>query len=279
MRRSCHAFTLAELLVSIAVLTLLVFIAGRMVTSATNVATQGNKRMESDSQVRLVLDRMAVDFSQMIRRTDVDCYVKSNLNPEAGNDRIALFSTVTGYYPSTGSPSPISLVAYRINADPTSASLNRMERMGKGLVWAGVSTTDKPIIYGLQAIYSNWTAATSATTVDPDYELIGPQIFRFEYSYLLKTGLISDSPGPPGLRDVTAISVSVAAIDQKSRVLMSDLQLSTLSGRLKDFDAAQPIRDLRASWEVTLNGITDMPRAAIGGIRVYQRYFYLTPSK
>jgi prepilin-type N-terminal cleavage/methylation domain-containing protein len=120
MRRSCHAFTLAELLVSIAVLTLLVFIASRMVTSATNVATQGNKRMESDSQVRLVLDRMAVDFSQMIRRTDVDCYAKSNLDPETGNDRIALFSTVTGYYPSTGSPSPISLVAYRINADPTS---------------------------------------------------------------------------------------------------------------------------------------------------------------
>jgi prepilin-type N-terminal cleavage/methylation domain-containing protein len=279
MRRSCHAFTLAELLVSIAVLTLLVFIASRMVTSATNVTTQGNKRMESDSQVRLVLDRMAVDFSQMIRRTDVDCYVKSNLDPETGNDRIALFSTVTGYYPSTGSPSPISLVAYRINGDPTSASLNKMQRMGKGLVWAGVSTTDKPIIYGLQAIYNNWPAATSATTVDPDYELIGPQIFRFEYSYLLKTGLISDSPGAPGLRDVTAISVSVAAIDPKSRVLMSDSQLSTLSGRLKDFDAAQPIHDLRASWQVVLNGITDMPRAAIAGVRVYQRYFYLTPSK
>jgi len=163
MRRSCHAFTLAELLVSIAVLTLLVFIASRMVTSATNVTTQANKRMESDGQVRLVLDRMAVDFSQMIRRTDVDCYVKSNLDPETGNDRIALFSTVTGYYPSTGSPSPISLVAYRINGDPTSASLNKMQRMGKGLVWAGVSTTDKPIIYGLQAIYNNWPAATSAT--------------------------------------------------------------------------------------------------------------------
>ena len=183
MRRSCHAFTLAELLVSVAVLTLLVLIAGRMVDSATTVATQGNKRMDTDSQVRLVFDRMAVDFSQMIRRSDVDYYVKSNLDPEAGNDRIAIFSTVTGYYPSTGSPSPISLVAYRINGDTASTSLNKLQRMGKGLVWAGVSTTDKPIIYGLQAIYNNWPAATSNTTVDADYELIGPQVFRLEYFY------------------------------------------------------------------------------------------------
>ena len=36
--------------------------------------------------------------------------------------------------------SPLSLVAYRVNADPTSASYNKLERMGKGLVWNGVSS-------------------------------------------------------------------------------------------------------------------------------------------
>ncbi len=130
-----------------AVLSLLVVIVSSMVNSATTIVSLGNKRMDADSQVRPVLDRMAVDFAQMIRRPDVDYYVKSYLDPEAGNDRVAFFCNVQGYYPSTGSQSPVSLVSYRINSDATSASLNRMQRMGKGLVWNGVSITDKPILF------------------------------------------------------------------------------------------------------------------------------------
>ena len=232
--------------------------------------------MEADSQVRPVLDRMAIDFAQMIRRPDLDCYVKSGNQP--GNDQIAFFSNVAGYYPPTGSQSPISLIAYRINSDATSASFNRMERMGKGLLWAGVSTTDKPILFGLDAIVNNWPAATDGG-VDPDYELVGPQLFRFEYFYLLNTGAISDLPGVPGMQNVAAIVATVAAIDQKSRVLLTNAQVSTLGGRLKDFDATKPIHDLTTSWQATLDGITDIPRETINGVRIYQRYFYVTAAK
>lgn len=278
MQRSCRAFTLVELLVSVTVLTLLVVMFSSMVNSAATVATRGNKRMDSDSQVRPVFDRMAVDFSQMVKRSDVDYYVKSIVDPEPGNDLIAFFCNAQGYYPSTGSTSPISLVAYRINSSAGS-SLNRMERMSKGLLWNGVSTTNKPLLFGLQAIIYNWPAATDNTSTDPDYELVGPQIFRFEYFYLLKTGFVSNLPGADGMQDVAAIAVAIAAVDQKSRVLLSDAQVTTLSSRLKDFDPAEPNYDLMTSWQATLEGITDMRRTAINGVRIYQRYFYLTPSK
>ena len=75
------------------------------------------------------------------------------------------------------------------------------------------------------------------------------------------------------------ISVGVAAIDQKARQLLSEDQISTIITRLKDFDAGQPGYDLAESWQNTLNGISDMPRPAINGIRVYQRYFDLLPLK
>ena len=228
---------------------------------------------------RPVFNRMTIDFSQMIKRSDVDYYVKSDLNPEVGNDRIAFFCNTPGYYPSTGSQSPLSLVAYRINSDSSSASQNRMERLGKGLVWNGVSTTDTPVLFGLQTILNNWPAATDKSLTDADYELIAPQIFRFEYFYLLKTGAISDSPGVAGMQDVAAISVTVAAIDPKSRVLLSDSQMAALISRLKDFDATKPGYDLTMSWQSTLNGIADMPRVAINGVRIYQRYFCLTSPK
>jgi hypothetical protein len=278
MRRPCSAFTIAELLVSVAVLTLLVLIASRMIESAANLTAQGSKRMDADSQVRPLLNRMAIDVSQMIRRSDVDYYVKSSLDSEPGNDRIAFFCSAPGYYPSTGSQSSLSLVSYRINDGLTSAR-NRMERLSKGLVWNGVSTTNNPIIFGLQAIFNNWPAATDATSTDADYELIAPQVFRFEYFYLLKTGAISNLPGASGMQDVAAISVAVAAIDQKSRILLSDPQVTDLIGRLKDFDPGQPSYDLMTSWQSTLDGIVDMPRVAISGVRIYQRYFYFMSSR
>src|SRR5262249_54590644 len=276
-RRSCTAFSLAELLASIAVLTLLVLIASRMVNSAANIATIGYRRMDAESQVRPVFDRMASDFAQMIKRTDVDYYVKSDVVNELGNDRLAFFSNSPGYYPSGGSQSPVSVISYRINTSNSSSSFNRMERMSKGLVWTGVSPINTPVLFGLQAIVTNWPAATDSSLPDFDYELIAPQIFRFEYFYLLKTGLISDTPGADGMQDVSAISVVVAAVDEKSRQLLSESQITTLIGRLKDFDSSKPNSDLAASWQSALDQTSDMPRTAISGVRIYQRYFNLLP--
>jgi hypothetical protein len=287
--RTRAAFTLLEIMVSVVVLTLLVIIVGRIVSSVSTITTLGNKRMDADSQVRPVFDRMAADFAQMIKRTDVDYYLKSPLDLETAtipakgpNDHVAFFCNAPGYYPS-GSASPISLVAYRINSDSTSSSYNRMERMGKGLLWNGASTTNKPVLFGLQAIANNWPAATDNITADPDldYEPIGPQIFRFEYFYLLKTGAVSNLPGAQGMQDVAAIVATIAAIDPKSKVLLSDAQIAALIGRLVDFDPAihTKISDLPAAWQATLDGTTDMVRPSIAGIRIYQRSFYLSPLK
>ncbi len=272
MRCKTQGFTLAELLVSIAVLTIIVLFVSRLVSSASNIVGLGYERMDADSQMRPILNRVAVDFSQMLKRADVDYYVKSSLDPEAGNDRIAFFCSVPGYYPSTGSKSSISLVSYRVNPDSTSQNFNKLERLGKGLLWNG-SSTPTPMLFGLQAIVNNWPAATDPSLPDPDYELAGPQIFRFEYFYLLKSGLVSNLPGAQGMQDVASVAVTLATVDPKSRVLLSSSQLSTLARRLKDFDPSKRSSDLTTSWQSTLNGITDMPHAAISAVRIYQRFF------
>ena len=69
--------------------------------------------------------------------------------------------------------------------------------------------------------------------------------------------------------------MTIAAIDPKSRVLLSDPPISTLIGRLVDFDPAThaKIGDLPKAWQTALDGPTDMVRPAISGIRVYQRSF------
>src|SRR5438874_797649 len=100
------AFTLAELIVSMGVLVLLVFLATQLLNSAATITILGHKQMDADSQARQLLDRMAIDFAQMVKRSDIDYYLKSSsgtasdcgvCGAQAGNDQAAFYSTVPGY--------------------------------------------------------------------------------------------------------------------------------------------------------------------------------------
>jgi hypothetical protein len=349
-QRSLHiaGFTLAELLVSMGVLVLLVLLATQLLKSAATITTLGHKQMDADSQTRQLLDRMAIDFAQMVKRSDVDYYVKSSAIPPptgvrnllwSGNDKIAFYSTVPGYYPSTGLQSPVSLVAYRVNAQ------NKLERMGKGLLWNGstpTSGTPPPVVFMPIPIASAVPTpelppppATPTPSPTPawlevagtgswsDSEVIGPQVFRFEYYYLLKgqtdptTGttyspIFSDTPwdtricscpaapatptptptppslcchvAPEGMQDVAAVVVDIAVIDPQSKVLVTDAQLARLNGAdgsppvLVDYTAGMTPGQLLAQWRAALDANTiGLPRPAISGIRVYERYLYLSP--
>src|SRR5437016_6856824 len=139
-----RAFTLVEMLISIVMLALLILMVTQVVNTAATVARPANKHIDTDTQARAILDRIAMDFGRMLKRTDIDYYVKAPAgykNPKAhgkgkklqsgqpGSDQIAFFSQVPGYYPS-GAQSPLSLVAYRVNsATTTSPSYLQLERM------------------------------------------------------------------------------------------------------------------------------------------------------
>jgi hypothetical protein len=332
------AFTFAELLVTMAVLVLLVFLASQLFTSTATVTMLGNKQMDADSQARQLLDRMAVDFGKMVRRSDIDYYVKSNPADtslrtvrQSGNDLIAFYSTVPGYLLTDTYQSPLSVVAYRVNSDSTSRAYNTMERMGKGLIWNGAPTpipsppvtptptasptppTFTPTVYipvplasplplgdlpaptPIATVPPAWSEVSSSITGWSDSEVIGPQVFRFEYYYLLKNGTFSEIPWQDpdtsisGMQDVSAIVVAIAVIDPKSKVLVSEQQLATLStpgtsNFLADYTPSMGPGQLHAQWQSTLNAIPNnpnpalrMPASAISGIRVYERFFYLSP--
>ena len=185
MRRSERAFSLVELLVSIAILTLLVLLVTNLFNSAAAVITSGNKRMDADGQARPLLNRLALDMAQLVKRPDVDYFFKTSANVQTGNDRFAFYSMVPGY--SSGTPGTVSLVAYRATEQ------NKVERMAKGLLWNGVSPTSSRMVFLPLTIASTWPAAVDATA-DADYESIGPNVFRFEYGYQLTSGQLSATP-------------------------------------------------------------------------------------
>jgi len=345
-----RAFTLAEVLVSVFVLALIIFLVARLMTSATAVTRTSHKQIDTDTQARAVLDRMALDFAQMVNRTDVDYYIKQRAgynghgnghgwgqghHGDLGSDQIAFFTQVPGYYPSTWG-SPVALVAYRVNeSDPTNAAYGKLERMGKGLLWNGVNNTTTsnspyPIVFSPGQIAGctsgncpcpattgpwagPWSAAicndNRSASVDSDYEVIGPGVFRFEYYYLLKNGRVTDwpwdrwdfpdqisiyNPQKIGLTEVEAIAVTIAVIDPAGRALVNAVspgRILDIAADMADFRSArgrgvggQRIGDLEAQWQGVIESISQtgqtpsglsVPQEAAKMIRVYNRYFNL----
>lgn len=324
---SARAFSLIEIIVAVAVLVIIATFVAQLTKTASTLISSGNKHLDVDNEAREVLDRMGIDIANMLKRSDVDYWLKqsgaryypghsaghSNGNghskqlTQQGSDQMAFYSQVPGYYPSGYSStqnSPISLVAYRINT-----ASNQMERMCKGLLWNGVSNSNgqnavQPVLFSPSPIPStltiatNWPAATN-TNADQDYEVIGPNIFRFEYYYLLKNGQVTDNPWDTdttlvplhtsinGLADVQAILVAVAAIDPKSRALLSDQNVTDLISNMIDFRNApgksgnsngqKKTGDVEYQWETVIDGNTAMiPLAAVQAIRIYARSYNLS---
>lgn len=346
-QRGCTSgFTLAELLVSIAVLIIITLMLTQLMTSATAITRTAHKHIDTDTQARVVFDRMALDFAQMLKRTDVDYYVKQRSgykghgnghgwgqgkNGQLGSDQIAFFSAVPGYYPSgfaSGTESPISLVAYRVTESSSSdPAYGRLVRMAKGLRWNAVDTSTNqnsatyPIVFLPQTIAGigrPWAPAINNdnnpnNSIDPNYEVIGPGVFRFEYYYLLKDGWLTDwpwdrrdpqfqnpdqltisNPRQIGLSQVESIGVAIAVIDPAGRALLDAVspdQIVNLAGDFPDFKSAhglgnqsKTIGDLENQWKTIVESTAQTGRSPSGlvvppeaakTIRIYSRYFDL----
>jgi hypothetical protein len=230
---------------------------------------------------------MALDFAQVIKRSDVSYYVKTAATPMTGNDLMGFYSAVQGYYPTT--PSPISVVAYRVNSDSSNAAYNCLERMGKGLDWNGASATNMPVVFRPLTLHGTWPSVASSSAYDDTdpakrtYEIIGPQVFRFEYYYLEKaTGNLVANPAAwtslsdVAMKDAAAIVVAIAVIDPKSRILLSNAQVATLAESLPDYAAGLRPGELLAQWQSVLDNLTNMPRPVISSVRLYERCFYIS---
>ena len=336
-------FTLIEIMVAVAVLVILILFVAQLTNSVTAITRVGTKHMDADTQARTVLDRLGFDIGRMIRRNDLDYYIKGPASytghgnghgwgkkltgGQQGSDQCAFFASVPGYYPQSSGQGPISLVAYRVNQNSASATAPylQLERLAKGLLWNGVSNLTNPnAIYPVVFLpntisgVSDWSAAVnndnSGQSVDPEngYETVGSQVFRFEYWYLLKSGILTDVPWDQaatpahtwlnGWTDVQAIGVAIAVIDPGARALIPSSTLLDIASDLDDFKSApghgfggqKKVGDIEYRWNTVLlgdpvdlantpgilnRGTTTagsiVPREVVKSIRVYVRYYDL----
>jgi len=262
-------FTLLEILLAVAVLVMLVVLAVQMVNTAGLIARSGVAKMNGESRARAVFDRMSLDFRAILKRPDID-YV---FQKESGSDRMSFYSQASGFYPAgvTGlmPKSPVSLVGYRIDN-------NRLERLGKALIWNGV-TDSTPTISLLSGdtsamvflplkISAQWDLSGSGTGKDPDFQVIGSQVFRFEFCFLMKDGVFAPVFDPD--RSI-AVIVTIAMVDNQN--VFPVLDLTELAASLPDGDDP----GVADRWTSVIQTLTATRSGTLPNIRVYQRFFQL----
>jgi hypothetical protein len=241
-------------------LSIVVVLMAQMLGSATTMISGSRKRMVTDEEARMVFDRMAADFSRMVKREDIHSIFL--VSGGGDNDEMYFYTEAPAIYAntSTTSQSPVALVGYRV-------ATNGLVRMSEGKNW-----DDLTFITANTAGTPNLASLISTNSLIP--QPIGPSVFRMEYTFLLKPGTNSanvyTNVAGMGLKDISAIVVTLALLDETSRKIVDSTTLSNVAAGFQDATAGP----VATNWSATLLGLSGPARSAT---RIYQRYIPVNP--
>jgi prepilin-type N-terminal cleavage/methylation domain-containing protein len=297
------AFTLIELMVSIAVLGLLGGMVMQLLGSASRLTSNSRKTGDCDTEARFVLDQISADFSRRVRRPDVDAFVAKL----KGDDRLYFFSETPGYSPKLAAQdrSTVSLVGYRLQAPTTIGGRYILQRYARSLPWVNTPTDaalpfvvltgnpPKPLpattLAGPNSTGSggSFPAVLGQNTAeDIYYQTIGENIVRFEVSLLRKPNpsnptrpvaarILSDAEIPAelsqfGFSNISAVVVTIAVADSDSKNQITPSLIDSLA--LQDTNPTDfPMYPLDR-WNTSfVSKAASLPKTVAGGLRFYQR--------
>jgi prepilin-type N-terminal cleavage/methylation domain-containing protein len=217
-----RAFTLVEMLVSVAVLVLILVFATQMMNMATISTGLSNKHGDADSQARTVFDRIARDFAGMPQRQDIDFLFEkqqSGSTTSGSNDEIFFYSEAPAFTPwssamyPTNPPDPkssVALIGYCVNTGINNTGAGNpappahcLQRLSKGLTWdenAFLTFQQPGTVNSSNNPYTSTTIAGNAFTSnailsappsysgtgDSAYDVLSPEVFRLEFCFQVK---------------------------------------------------------------------------------------------
>jgi len=271
------AFTLVELLVTMAVFALLIVAVAQLVSSASVVTKLSQKHMDADSQARLVFDRMAGDIAKIVKRPDVDYYFQK----KSGNDAMFFYSEAPAFFRTLNAATDadsVGLIGYRINP------AFQLERLGKQLSWTGSAAESLPGSMVFSSVPADgsrldevWGQTLADGSTDSDYHVLSESVCRMEICFQKTNGEYVGPSLTRSLNGYSAIVVALVILDPQSQ------QITTPSAVAAAFD--DPTNDdlsgnspmlIAGKWNAKLEaGLSGIPPAAASQIRIYQRHFYL----
>jgi prepilin-type N-terminal cleavage/methylation domain-containing protein len=290
-------FTLIEVLVACSILALLVVIVAQMVGSASSLSSNSKKRLDADDEARMVFDRITGDINGMLKRRDVNPLFL----PNAGNDAFFFYSQAPAYLSnSSASNSQIAIIGYFMT---NSASTNGLVRLGSGQAWDSLSFTNSmgaavtaasinptnlhliaPDVFRMEYALLMKPGSTNNTNGQGPVSAITLGASSSSASTNGPNVVFQTNNAGQGMKDVAGIIVAIAILDPTSRVIVSSNALATLASNSMSDASLSPSNSSGLINGAASNGIPmddwrtnalispNIPSAARGQIRIYQRY-------
>lgn len=279
--RACRAFTLVELLVSMAVLISLSYLLLRTTIASQDAVTREIQNMDAIKSARVALDTLTGDIATLVTRGGTTVLFRPG--DARTNDTLRFITSCRNS--SDSERARMTLTAYCVQSrfNPVlDCEMPMLVRESAPLLWP-VDQDPRAEDYVLKDVLQN--------RVPVESDVVAEHVFRFEIVWLHKDGTISRDPrlssDPEDGKDsngfiwvdltqVRGFVVSVAALDGPGqRHVANDTGFARVQTALTSLTSAKPDhgRIPSSQWQEDIADIaSSVPRQRI---RVLQRTYFL----
>ncbi len=204
IRSKSAAFSIVELLLASAVFSILLVALLAMSTGTNSLTSYAGRNIDASAKIRAGMDRLTMDLEHAVIHQDAPIFVSQN----EGNQEIHFLTRADGY----NGDRRLAVVRYRVSLKPNSRGSGQpvyfLERAAEG-----TSMSDPTVK----------NADPNGPDADPDaeYDILAHGVFRFVVEFVGRDGL-PFTPGSEGeipWRDISAVIIGVAAIDDRSAAI------------------------------------------------------------
>lgn len=255
-------FSILELLVACAVLSLLLVLFSQMAGSIANSYRGGKARAEANAIGRALFDAIDRDVKQLIGREDLLTFAQDD---SASVNSLKFYSVRPGVFGATAGaagldrPRNTSIVEYVFYRD--SDKQGYLARRDRAATWSNSATV---IPIGTTNSIANLNASSEEMKLYRG-------VLAFDWRYLREDGSMDKLANDP--KAVSALRFSVAVIDADGlRSLKSSGQLGAMMELFSSSSSA-------VEWERNLRGAaSNFPKQAVQGVRFYERFIKIPQS-
>jgi prepilin-type N-terminal cleavage/methylation domain-containing protein len=295
-RANRNGLTLLEVIVALAVLSLLLLALAQAAEHASMTVFSSSQRLRCDHQAEAVFERISADLRGIPARNDIDLVFRR----PSGNDALYFISESPAYFigdPSASLRSPLALMGYRVDAGAT------LLRISKGLTWEGhpgLEAGGAPVFLTAPAptvppiwestLGGRWPRALDPTNTSAfqgtDVHSLCQRVARFEYCFEMRPGrngtvpaAFSNQTGPAGsppLKSIRALRLALVLMNPSAPALDPGTAAQLFPDPTDADLAAHPPRLMASVWEERLWTAVQTGAVSRGnGIRIYERRLIL----
>lgn len=259
------SFTLAEMLVAVAILSIMLAFLGTLMVSVTSVSSKGTQEAQDADNARTILDLMNRELEAGVSRADLTNWITNSTSPA---ETLAYYTQNVGSAidgsSSSASYRPLSYVVYALSNSATYSSLYRGD---SSVQW---TTTTDEIPLGYSGTNANPAVTNSADVLDG--------VVAFQVTFLEPDGTYYSSY----TTNCVAVGVSLALVNSTAyNLLISTGQLQNLSTALVGaYTTGATVTNIispKTAWEnvVSTGALNGYPQQVKTGLRFYERFIIL----